>query len=149
MLGGAVLAVACGGDDGTVEGTSSGSTGTSSGTSGQSSGTSGQSSGTSGQSSGTSGTPGPSSDAGAEGGDGGKKANGEQCSGPGAGNAECESGHCVRQGGGSGGGGGGSGEARNVCTIPCTPSSSDDNPTCTGDVFTGRCTGQGYCQVKN
>ena len=143
------LVVACGDDDSTSsssssggksssgDGTSSGGTsgkGTSSGgTSGTSSG--GTSGGTSsgGTSGGTSGTV----DAGNDANTGGKKKDGEVCSAADTGDSECESGNCRQQGS----------AANATCTELCTSANAADKCKDT-TIFTGTCTGQGFCKAK-
>ena len=139
MVAGGALILACSGDGAPTPGGSSGTS--SSGTSGT------PSSGTSGTS-GTPATPGTSNedaggtgDAGNDGG-GGTKANGATCTAPGAaGDAECQSGHCIKQGNG--------GNAKIICSIACD-NMGDDDPKCVaaGAPLTGRCSGQGFCQVN-
>jgi hypothetical protein len=71
---------------------------------------------------------------------GGSKENGATC----AANAECKSSLCKTQGAS---GGGDAGATGTFCTIACAQAGQSD-PTCTGESFTGKCTGQSFCQLK-
>lgn len=68
------------------------------------------------------------------------KANGEAC----AGDGDCISDHCKTQGAGGGGGG----TAGSFCTIFCAVPSQSPAPECAAPVFTGKCSGASFCQVK-
>ena len=129
---GLVLAfVACSSSDGGTSGTS----GTSGGTSGSSGGTSGSSGGDAG------GDTGASSDSGIA-----KKAIGDTCTVDG----DCQSDHCKTQGagGGTGGGDGGAGRVGTFCTIFCSMPRVSPAADCAGPLFTGKCSGMSFCEVK-
>ena len=88
---------------------------------------------------GTSGTSGTDSGTDAAETGGGTKANGAICGGDG----ECMSAHCISQGNM-----GGSGTAGTFCTVPCATPQQNPAPECAATVFTGKCSGQSFCQVK-
>lgn len=81
------------------------------------------------------------------GGDGAaKKALGATCTVDG----DCASDHCKTQGagGGGGGGGGGTGASGTFCTLFCASPNTTPAAECTDPVFTGKCSGMSFCQVK-
>lgn len=124
LASGLVLVVACSSSDSTPSGTS--------GTSG-SSGTTGDAGG---------------KDTGAASGDTGvaKKATGATCMV----DSDCESDHCKTQGAGSGtgGGDGGAGTPGTFCTIFCAEPRVSPAPDCAGPLFTGKCSGMSFCEIK-
>lgn len=71
---------------------------------------------------------------------GGTKANGETCTADG----DCASAHCKAQGTGGGGGG----TAGSFCTVFCATPQQTPAPECAAAVFTGKCSGMSFCQVK-
>jgi hypothetical protein len=70
---------------------------------------------------------------------GGTRDNGAACTA----SSECKSNLCKTQGTA----GGDAGLSGTFCTIACTMIGQTD-PTCSGDHFTGKCTGQNFCQLK-
>jgi hypothetical protein len=112
----------------------------------------GGTSGTSGTSGGTSGGTGDAGkDAGSGGTDAGdaataKKGIGETC----AVDGDCASDHCKTQGagGGTGGGDGGAGRAGTFCTIFCSTPGISPAAECAGPLYTGKCSGKSFCEVK-
>ena len=116
---------------------SSSDTGTPGGTTGSSSGASGGTSGSSGTTSGDAGGDGAA-----------KKADGDTCTV----DADCMSDHCKAQGAGSGGGGGGGGggtaRAGSFCTIFCAMPMTSPAAECTAAIYTGKCSGKSFCEVK-
>ncbi|MEA2748722.1 MAG: hypothetical protein QOI41_2865 [Myxococcales bacterium] len=104
---------------------------------------------------GSSGTSGSTSDAGkdtgaatADAGDAGtaKKGVGETCTVDG----DCTSDHCKTQGagGGTGGGDGGAGRPGTYCTIFCSTPGVSPAAECAGALYTGKCSGKSFCEVK-
>jgi hypothetical protein len=121
LASGVVLVVACSSSDSTPSGTS--------GTSGSTSGDAGRDTGTA------------SGDTGVA-----KKPTGATCTVDG----DCESDHCKTQGagGGTGGGDGGAGTPGTFCTIFCAEPMVTPAPECSGPLFTGKCSGKSFCEIK-
>lgn len=72
---------------------------------------------------------------------GGAKPTGSPCTA----NVECATVVCHEQGAGGGGGG----SVGSFCTRTCTMTGQTGDPACVAtEVFTGKCSGQGFCQVK-
>lgn len=88
---------------------------------------------------GTSGTSG-ASEAGSSG--GAPKPNGAACTEA----DECQSSFCQAQG--TGGGDGGAAASGSFCTVACTMKGQNGDPACAAPIYTGRCSGQGFCQIK-
>ena len=124
LASGLVLVVACSSSDSTP----SGSSGTS-GSSGSTSGDAGKDTGTA------------SADTGVA-----KKATGATCTVDG----DCESDHCKSQGagGGMGGNDGGAGTPGTFCTVFCAEPGVVPAPDCSGPLFTGKCSGKSFCEIK-
>jgi len=96
-------------------------------------------------------TPDAAPEAAAEG--GGTKALGDTCTVDG----DCASDHCLTQGtgmdggaggGGGGGDGGGGGRKGSFCSVSCAIANQDPAPECSNPVFTGKCGGRLFCQIK-
>ena len=124
LASGLVLVVACSSSDSTPSGPSGGTSG--------SSGTSGDAGKDTGAASGDAGTA--------------KKAVGQTCMVDG----DCQSDHCKTQGagGGTGGGDGGAGTPGTFCTIFCAEPRVTPAPECSGPLFTGKCSGMSFCEIK-
>jgi hypothetical protein len=124
LASGLVLVVACSSSDSTP----SGSSGTSGNTSGGTSGDAGNDTGATG-------------DTGVA-----KKATGATCMV----DSDCESDHCKTQGAGAGtgGGDGGVGTPGTFCTIFCAEPRVTPAPECSGPLFTGKCSGMSFCEIK-
>lgn len=71
----------------------------------------------------------------------GTKANGASC----AADGDCVSGHCKSQGTGGGGAGG---TAGTFCTVFCSTPGVTPAAECSDPVFTTKCSGMSFCQVK-
>jgi hypothetical protein len=59
--------------------------------------------------------------------------------------ADCQSDHCKVQGSGATDGGASAGS---YCTVFCATPRSTSAPECAGPIFTGKCGGDSFCQVK-
>lgn len=128
LASGLVLVVACSSSDGGTSGTSGGTSGA----------TSGGTSGTVGDAGKDTGATVDASTA--------TKGIGETCTT----DADCMSDHCKTQGagGGTGGGDGGAGRAGTFCTIFCSTPRVSPAAECAGPLYTGKCSGMSFCEVK-